>query len=89
MHKFSALKYLVYGQNNYLTVTFGCHLLLQDVKILKKKKEIEKKNESHYAVQIQKDVLYHCGRTEYKITLLQNVVMLQHFDVFCSVIFLI
>lgn len=54
----------------------------------KKKKEIEK-NELHYAVQIQKDVLYHCGRTEYKITLLQNVVMLQHFDVFCSVIILI
>lgn len=58
-------------------------------KDFEKKKKLKKKNESHYAVQIQKDVLYHCGRTEYKITLLQNVVMLQHFDVFCSVIFLI
>lgn len=58
-------------------------------KDFEKKKKLKKKNEWHYAVQIQKDVLYHCGRTEYKITLLQNVVMLQHFDVFCSVIFLI
>lgn len=57
-------------------------------KDFEKKKKL-KKNELHYAVQIQKDVLYHCGRTEYKITLLQNVVMLQHFDVFCSVIILI
>lgn len=57
-------------------------------KDFEKKKKL-KKNELHYTVQIQKDVLYHCGRTEYKITLLQNVVMLQHFDVFCSVIILI